>query len=506
MKNATRARVLCGLFVAVSCVPAAKLHEDEQHAGSSGAGAAHVGGIGGKPVIGIVETDGAGMAGEATGGVASGGAGEGGEAPATAGGEAGAGGASPSLGFAVAKFCNNSATPNTGEPIVVWISQGDTHVEFSASPGECVPAANEPCRTIPAGEVWLSEVIDGVPQPWPGLGGQEPTEVFEGEARLFVLGHSGNQGGSIVGPFAQPLFCASATFDSLFPSDCPRPTLVLGPPSCACLDSDVCGSKTNCCSEAGEVGGIFNRGNDPNAPARVSPFGLDTYEISVGRFRRFVEHYAQPEAGSGKNLNDAEDQGWDAAWSSLLPQDGSALGAAVACDPNGQQTWTAEAGSNEGMPMNCLTWFEAQAFCIWDGGRLPTEAEWNYAAAAGDEQRLYPWSEPPTNPTSGTNYANYASDGSTPSLLPLGSKGAGQSSLQHEDLAGNVAEWVEDWYAPGYTKPCHDCGAAGTGTERAVRGGSYLDPAPAMLTSYRASAKPDQRSPAVGARCARPAP
>lgn len=54
-------------------------------------------------------------------------------------------------------------------------------------------------------------------------------------------------------------------------------------------------------------------------------------------------------------------------------------------------TWTDNPGAQENFPMACVEWPTAYAFCLWDGGRLPTEAEWEFAAAGGDQNRLYPW-------------------------------------------------------------------------------------------------------------------
>src|SRR5208337_5658772 len=76
--------------------------------------------------------------------------------------------------------------------------------------------------------------------------------------------------------------------------------------------------------------------------------------------------------------------GWQAAWESYV----TPTNASLACTG---MTWTSAPGTQETLPINCVNWYAAYAFCIWDGGFLPREAEWEYAAAGGSEQREYPW-------------------------------------------------------------------------------------------------------------------
>ena len=103
------------------------------------------------------------------------------------------------------------------------------------------------------------------------------------------------------------------------------------------------------------------------------------------------------------------------------------------CDAT-HATWTASStGGQENLPINCVNWYEAYAFCIWDGGFLPSEAEWEYAAAGGSEQRQYPWGT--TAPGTMNQYAIYGSyyTGNSTGLAPVGTaaagRGAGASSI-----------------------------------------------------------------------------
>jgi formylglycine-generating enzyme required for sulfatase activity len=202
--------------------------------------------------------------------------------------------------------------------------------------------------------------------------------------------------------------------------------------------------------------------------------------------------------------------GWDAAWNSYLPKTQADWNAELRCSSD-YATWYARADANERQPINCVNWYRAYAFCIWDGGFLPSEAEWSYAASGGAEQRKYPWGDPDPGPSAeravydcyfGTAPMQNRCTG-IQNLAPVGITSAGRSRWGQWDLAGNVYEWTLDWDAP-FADPCVDCAAvAGSGT-RVDRGGGFYDPTPSTLrTAARHSRYAQSGYPDVGVRCAR---
>ncbi len=284
------------------------------------------------------------------------------------------------------------------------------------------------------------------------------------------------------------------------------------------------GSANDCCASSVVTGGTFERTydgvtfTDPQYTATVADFRLDTYEITVGRFRKFVDAgkgtQASPPSGNDAAHPLIANSGWQASWNPNLVPNTAALKAALQCDAT-YQTWTDAPAGNERRPQNCMTWYEAFAFCAWDGGRLATEAEWNYAAAgggAGDGQRVYPWSTPPMSTTIDPTYAVYdcTGDGSGAGscafsdILEVGSRSPqGDGKWAHSDLAGSMREWNLDWYATPYGMPCSNCANLTPALYRTYRGGSFNFDSADLLASVRGYKPPANRYIYLGARCAR---
>jgi formylglycine-generating enzyme required for sulfatase activity len=278
----------------------------------------------------------------------------------------------------------------------------------------------------------------------------------------------------------------------------------------SCKDLTIkCGMRANenCCLSSMVPQGTYKRSNASDAT--VSEFRLDRFEITVGRFRKFVDAYpgntTAVSAGAGAHPTIAG-SGWDPSWNIYLPADQALLKAELKSVQS--PTWTDAPAGNEQKPINGITWYEAFAFCAWDGGRLPTEAEWNYAAAGGAEQRLFPWSTPPVSLLIDAEYAVYDCFGdksvgcATSDILPVGSK-SGDGKWNHADLAGSVWEWNLDAYGP-YTTPCMDCANVSTlPSDRVIRGGSWKDPETNLYSFGRFKSAPNARQSVHGARCAR---
>ena len=227
---------------------------------------------------------------------------------------------------------------------------------------------------------------------------------------------------------------------------------------------------------AGEFTMGSNEGNDDEKPVHrihLDAYYIDKYEVTIGQYGEFLE--------------------------------------ANSFDP--PPLWTTMAQpSYENRPVVNVDWKDANNYCKWAGKRLPTEAEWE-KAARGTDGRLYPWGNDPPDPLR----ANFGKDRATwnnhEALVQVGQLKAGKSPYGVYDLAGNVWEWVNDWYDPDYyaTSPSRNPQGPSSGKFKVIRGGSW-DLAPENLRSARRDlnipSTTDYDSPAYrnfnsGFRCAK---
>jgi len=278
---------------------------------------------------------------------------------------------------------------------------------------------------------------------------------------------------------------------------------------CGVADDD------DCCASLLAPGGKFLRYYDgvgfdkTDFPATVSAFWLDKFPVTVGRFRKFVEAYpdSRPSNGDGAHPN-VPASGWRQDFP--IAQDQHSLRQDLLQKPASCVTpsWTDSPGANEELPINCVTWYEMFAFCAWDGGRLPSVAEYQFAALGGEQQRVYPWSVPPNSQAVDPSFAVYSPDpmqNPLPAPLPVGSRPKGAGRWGQLDLAGNVQSLLLD-QGKGEPEHCADCVTLIPGTTadpRMAQGGYYGGGYMLLQSAFVYSQSADQRWDTTGGRCVR---
>ena len=178
-------------------------------------------------------------------------------------------------------------------------------------------------------------------------------------------------------------------------------------------------------------------------------------------------------------------------------------------------SWQRPAGPYSGLtglaehPVVQVSWYDADAFCEWAGGRLPTEAEWEYAAR-GPEGRIYPWGDNFDGLKTNFCDVNCALDWAVEGVddgyeqsAPADHYQAGVSWSGAQDMAGNVWEWVNDWYDEAFYQESPERNPQGpsSGDLRLVRGGSWVNEEFSLRSTVRDAVLPDTRGEDIGFRC-----
>jgi formylglycine-generating enzyme required for sulfatase activity len=270
-------------------------------------------------------------------------------------------------------------------------------------------------------------------------------------------------------------------------------------------------------------GGTFTMGSDAGldypgdgeGPARqvtVDSFRIDRYAVTNAQFARFVD--------ATDHRTDAEQYGWSFVFAGLLPDDFVETRGVVGAEWWRQvfgADWRHPEGPHSSIddrldhPVLHVSWHDARAYCEWSGLRLPTEAEWEYAARGGLEGRQYPWGDElladgrhRCNIWQGSFPRENTCDDGWYGTAPVTAYDPNGFGLHN--MVGNVWEWCGDWFATDHPRPvAPNPTGPPYGTHKVMRGGSFL-----CHESYcfryrvpsRSSNTPDSSTGNLGFRCA----
>jgi len=242
----------------------------------------------------------------------------------------------------------------------------------------------------------------------------------------------------------------------------------------------------------------------PAHPLRVQPFCIDTHEVAVRDYRGCVE--------AGECRPAYRNTHWFR--SGTMSPGQSKLQAKVYGE-------FCNAGREDKLdhPINCVDWFQASDYCTWRGARLPSEAEWEFAAR-GVEGRTYPWGEEPPDHRLANGCGDectqwqkrngvvassrlFDGDDGFVGTSPIGAFPLGASPQGVHDLIGNVFEWTSDWFAPYTLVARNDQSRQDEGDRKVIRGGSFSGYAPVFAAAtFRHGLAPGFHVHGVGFRCA----